>query len=231
MPLVDRSATVAQIALDHPACVQVFYAHHIDFCCRGALTVEEACASKGLDAQGVFAELDAAVVARSAPTEDPREMPTSQLIERIVARHHAYLRKTLPFVEQLARKVARVHGEHNPKLPELATLVSDLRQALEPHLDDEEQSLFPTLASLASARPDGKRVAHDLRAMQDDHLAVGDLLSRIRAASEDYIAPDWACGSYTALMGELRFLELDTLRHVQIENHVLMPRFEAALSA
>lgn len=224
MPTVDRSASVAQIALDHPPCARVFYARRIDFCCRGGLTVQEACAGKGLDAQSVFSELDAAVLERAAPAEDPRDLSTPQLIEHIVARHHAYLRKTLPFVEQLARKVARVHGEHNPKLLELATLVSDLRQTLEPHLDDEEEELFP---ALSRAQPDPRRIAAELRAMHDDHLRVGEVLTCIRTVAGDYAAPDWACGSYRALLNELRSIELDTLRHVQIENHVLMPRFAA----
>jgi regulator of cell morphogenesis and NO signaling len=222
MPIVDRFATVAQIALDHPESVHVFRAHRIDFCCRGGLTVREVCAGKGLDAEGVFSELDAAVRERTNPGEDVRGLSTPQLIECIVARHHAYLRKVLPFVEQLGGKVARVHGDHNPKLSDLATLVSELRETLEPHLDYEEQTLFP---ELVSADPDSKAIAAELRTMHDDHLRVGELLTLMRTLADDYVVPDWACGSYRALMNELRAIDLDTLRHVHIENHVLMPRF------
>lgn len=225
MPIVDRSATVARIALDHPPCAAVFHAHRIDFCCRGGLTVEEACAGKGLDASRLFAELDAAVRDRAAAAEDAREMSTPRLIEHIVARHHAYLRTALPFAEQLARKVARVHGEHNPKLAELAAVVSKLAQTLDPHLDAEEQSLFPALTSGGGQR---ERVAQELREMRDDHLRVGEILTCMRTLSDDYTPPPWACGSYKALMNELRSIELDTLRHVQLENHVLMPRFASA---
>lgn len=224
MPTVNRASSVAQIALDYPSCAQVFHAHRIDFCCRGGLTVQEACAGKGLDAQRIFAELDAAVLSRTAPSDDPRGLPTPLLIDHIVARHHSYLRRSLPFVEQLARKVARVHGDHNPKLPELATLVSELWQTLEPHLDEEEQAIFP---ALAAEDPDVKRIASELRAVHDDHLRVGEVLTCIRTLADDYVAPDWACGSYRALMNELRTIELDTLRHVHLENHVLMPRFAA----
>jgi regulator of cell morphogenesis and NO signaling len=222
MSIVDRAATVAQIALDHPPCVHVFHAHRIDFCCRGGLTVHEACAGKGLDAEAMFSELDAAALERTAPAEDPRGLPTARLVEHVVARHHAYLRKALPFVEQLGRKVARVHGEHNPKLTELAKLVSELRERLEPHLDEEEAVLFP---ALTSAVPDSKRIEQELRSMHDDHLRVGEMLMCMRTLADDYAVPDWACGSYQALMNELGTIELDTMRHVQIENHVLMPRF------
>ncbi|MEO8801007.1 MAG: iron-sulfur cluster repair di-iron protein [Polyangiaceae bacterium] len=222
MPIVDRSANVAQIALDHPLTMPVFHAHRIDYCCRGGVSVEEACAGKDIDAEALFAELDAAVQVKTEPTEDPREMPTGKLVEHLVNTHHAYLRKALPFAEQLANKVARVHGQHNPKLPELAKIVCELREAFEPHLDDEEKSLFP---SLVSGTLDPQRIAPELQAMHEDHLKVGDMLATIRELSDEYATPDWACGSYRALMNELRSIEIDTLRHVHLENHVLMPRF------
>ncbi len=61
--------------------------------------------------------------------------------------------------------------------------------------------------------------------MHDDHLQLGEMLTCMRTLADDYVTPEWACASYRALMNELRSIEVDTLRHVQIENHVLMPRF------
>lgn len=49
----------------------------------------------------------------------------------------------------------------------------------------------------------------------------------MRDAAEDYLIPDWACTSYRTLFAELERLEGDVLRHVHLENHVLMPRFAA----
>ena len=224
MSLIDRNATVARIVLDHPSCALVFRDHHIDFCCRGALTMKEACAGKALDAETLLAELERAAQQSVAPAEDPRELSTSRLIEHIVGRHHAYLRKELPYVDVLARKVARVHGERDIKLRVLADFVADLRAALEPHLDDEERSLFPALVAPV---PDARRIARELGTMHDDHLRVGEMITSIRALASDYRCPEWACGSYRALMRELQGLELDTLRHVHLENHVLMRRFSA----
>ncbi len=223
MPHVDRTATVAQIALDHPACVHVFRAHRIDFCCRGGLTVEQACAGKGLDANSVFEQLEAAVLERQPPAEDPRHLTTQRLVQHIVDRHHAYLRKALPFVEQLARKVARVHGAHDARLAPLADVVSELGETLLEHIDEEERTLFPAL--LAGA-PDRARIEGELRSMHDEHVHVGDLLSRIRTLAGDFaLAPEWACASYRTLMRELEEIESDTFTHVHQENHVLVPRF------
>jgi regulator of cell morphogenesis and NO signaling len=66
-----------------------------------------------------------------------------------------------------------------------------------------------------------------LLAMRHEHEAVGALLWQLRSAAASYVAPDWACNSYRTLMKELEVLEDDTLTHVHIENHVLLPRFVA----
>lgn len=223
MPVLDRSATVAQIVLDHPECARIFREHRIDFCCRGELTLAEACAAGGIELAGLVDELERALGARAQWDLDSRALPTSELVELIVARHHDYLRKALPFVEQLARKVARVHGRHDERLEPLADAVSELAETLLAHIDDEEQSLFPALLSRV---PDRRRIDGELRAMQDEHLQVGDILSRMRTLAGDYaLVPDWACTSYRTLMRELEAVETDTFTHVHQENHVLVPRF------
>ena len=63
--------------------------------------------------------------------------------------------------------------------------------------------------------------------MYEDHVAVGALLGRIRELSDEFATPEWGCNSYRVYMAELAALEEDVLRHVHLENHVLMPRFAA----
>jgi len=54
---------------------------------------------------------------------------------------------------------------------------------------------------------------------------VGRALDRIRDLTDDFATPDWGCTSYRLAMAELDDLTTDVLRHVHLENHVLMPRF------
>lgn len=222
MPLLDRAATIAQIVLDHPACARVFRQHRIDFCCRGNVTVPEVCADKGLDASTLWSDLERAISDRQPVNADPRTLSTAELVTHIVSRHHDYLRKMLPFVDALAQKVARVHGKHEPKLVPLAALIVELRAMLEPHLDDEEKSLFPALVADAT---NAANLSQELGAMHEDHLRLGEALEQMRALSHDYAVPEWACTSYRTLMRELETLETDTFTHVHTENHVLMARF------
>ena len=97
-----------------------------------------------------------------------------------------------------------------------------IAEALLPHLDFEEEILFPRLLQEA---PDTVLIARELDAMVAEHRGVGELLASIREAADDFTLPAWACNSYRALFAELEHLEADVLTHVHLENHALMPRF------
>jgi regulator of cell morphogenesis and NO signaling len=223
--MIDRHQTVANVVLDHSECAQVFQHHRIDYCCHGDISVEAAAKAKQIDVDELVGDLSRAIAGRRGDQqEDPRGLPTPRLVAHIISKHHDYLRKALPFVRALAAKVSRVHGEHNPKLRDLESAVGELDESLVPHLDEEEQSLFPALAAKES---DPGAIAEQLAAMVDDHRAVAKLLERIRSASDEFALPEWACNSYRTLFSELEQLERDVFTHVHLENHVLQPRFAA----
>lgn len=222
------SRTVADIVLDHSECGMVFQRHRIDFCCRGERPVEVAARERGIDLDGLMRDLRQAVAdRRDVEQTSMRDLTTAELIDHIVSTHHAYLRKTLPFLVATATKVARVHGERNSKLWELCEAVDELAESLIPHLDEEERKLFPALraAVTTDAHVSDAELSTMLDTMQDDHRDVAALLERIRVASEDFTIPTWACGSYRMLFTELQAVERDTFTHVHLENHVLVPRF------
>lgn len=221
--MLSPHQTVADLVLEHSECAEVFQRHHIDFCCRGDVSLEAAAAAAGVEVDPLRLELERAIAERSgAKPADPRALSTPALVAYIISKHHEYLRQALPFVRGLAAKVGRVHGDHNPRLTGLAVDVETLAQTLLTHLDEEEQVLFP---ALCSREIDRAKVAGSLAGMMEDHLEVGALLGRIRAASEDYALPEWACNSYKTLFSELRQLESDVFTHVHLENHVLRPRY------
>jgi regulator of cell morphogenesis and NO signaling len=226
MPSFDRSATVAQIVTENFVAARVFQKHRIDYCCRGTVTVPEACRERALDPEAVYADLEAVLPSGGADgAEDPRALSSAALVARIVDRHHGYLYAALPRIEPLVAKIVTVHGAHNPKLAEVQGTFRELAEALLPHLRQEEEVLFPTLVS---RRPDRRIIRAELEAMNADHLAVGALLERMRDAADGFVPPEWGCNTYRVTMQELEALEGDVLRHVHLENHVLMPRFAEA---
>ena len=63
----DKSgATVAEIAANSLPAVRVFERLGIDYCCGGKRPLEDVCREKGLDADAVRHELDAAAGTREA---------------------------------------------------------------------------------------------------------------------------------------------------------------------
>ncbi|MCC6215849.1 MAG: iron-sulfur cluster repair di-iron protein [Polyangiaceae bacterium] len=224
--MIDPEKSVASLVLERSECASVLQRHRIDYCCRGELSLRAACERVGMDLAALTAELERAIAERRGPAgPDPRALSPSELVEYIVERHHEYLREALPFVQALAAKVSRVHGDSEPRLRALDGEVQSLASTLLPHLDEEESTLFPALTAQAV---DAGAARRELGKMKEEHLAVGDLLARIRTTTEDFRTPEWACNSYRTLFAELEQLEGDVLRHVHLENHVLMPRFVAA---
>ena len=222
---VDCSRPLAEIVSRFPAAARVFQTHRIDFCCRGHQTLEEACRETGRDPAPICAAVHGVVSEVAADVGSKASLSTQALIGWILEKHHAYLRNTLPALEPLAAKVARVHGAHNPNLIEIHRLFRELRDAIEPHLEEEERVLFP---AILATRPDPALVRRELEGMFEEHLEVGRALADLRRLSDDFTTPEWGCGSYRWLMGELEALEGDLLAHVHLENHVLMPRFAPA---
>lgn len=223
--MLNPRQSVASVVLDHSACAEVFQRHRIDFCCRGDLSLEEAARDRKLDVQALLTELSNTIAARSGHNQgDPRSLTTAQLVAHIVGRYHDSLRRVLPFVKAMAAKVRRVHGDHNPRLHALDDAVDELVELLLPHLDDEEQALFPLLTG---ATPNPDEAQRQLTSMTEEHHAVAAVLERIREATEEFSLPEWACTSYRTLFSELEQLEADIFAHVHLENHVLRPRFTA----
>jgi regulator of cell morphogenesis and NO signaling len=229
MPSLDRSATVAKIVIEHAAAARIFQRYGIDYCCHGNVSVPQACRDGHLDPDVVFGQLEATIAAgEDRPEDDPRGLSTAALIARIVDRHHGYLRRALPYIEPIMAKVAKVHGPREGSLHELQDAFLELAGSLGPHLDEEEEVLFP---ALMARTPDAPAVKPELERMLEDHLEVGDLLARIRTLTSGFQTPEWGCNTYRVLMSELDALEADILRHVHMENHVLAPRFGAVAMA
>lgn len=219
--MLDLQTPVATLVLDHSACAVVFARYRIDYCCKGEMPLVEACAKLGLDPAQIAGELETAIARRTtAAPPDPRTLSTRDVIIKLIAPHHQYLHRTMPFLRVLSAKVARVHGDREPSLLEVAAQIEVLFSTLDAHLAEEEHDMFPAL--LAQRIDDARPM---LRAMRSEHDAVGTMLSELRTACADYVAPVWACTSYRTLMSELENLEADTLTHVHLENHVLLPRF------
>ena len=225
MAEIDVSMTLAELVEAHPGLAREFEGRNLDYCCGGQQTFNDACAQLGLHPHEVAAEL-AAVAASSQPTEWS-SMATDALVDHIEAAHHRYLWDEMPRVTALIDKITSVHGARHPELAEIGACFAEMRADLEPHMHKEERVLFPMIRELATASALPAFHCGTLRnpigVMLSEHEAVGGLLTRLRALTNDYTPPADGCATYSACFIALADLEADTHLHIHKENNVLFP--------
>lgn len=219
MTAADSVATTVAL---HPECVEVFERHHIEYCCRGDLSLQDAAHARHLCPKQLLGELEEAVAHREGTclARNAQRLSTPDLVAHIVTTHHAYARRTLPVLVELAAKVRRVHGIRMAALSELAATVKVLAGEFIRHIDCEEAELFPVLQT----RPHAPGVEALWLANEDEQLEIAELLHRVRSLTADFVPPAWACTSFVTLYRELALLERDTAVHVHLERFVLRSR-------
>jgi regulator of cell morphogenesis and NO signaling len=223
--------TVREIALENPASIRVFEAFGIDYCCGGRKPLAEACAAKNLSLETVVAALQENQAA-SLEQQDWTVKSLSALVAHIVDVHHAYVRRELPRLAELAQKVVNRHGDTKPELPEIQARVAQITEELTEHLAKEEVVLFPYVAKLERAATGGTpkpqgcfgTVANPIRMMMQEHDAAGELLAEVRRLSNDFTPPVGACPTFHAFYRGLYEFEQDLHQHIHLENNILFPK-------
>lgn len=232
-----RNETVGMLVAEQPLRAAVFDRLDIDYCCGGKQFLTAACAQRGIDPVQVINELlenDANATGADAE-ENWLAASLTALVEHIQQTHHAYLRRELPRLQELADKVARVHGVREPRLLEVASVFTSMRQEIEQHTNKEDIILFPFICKLDEGNgvpmaPFGT-VSNPVRCLEAEHSEAGDELGRLRELTDQYTAPKHACTSWRALVGGLAHLDQDLRRHIHKENTILFPRAIAAENA
>jgi regulator of cell morphogenesis and NO signaling len=222
---IAAEMSLAEVINTRPMLARELERLGLDYCCGGERTVADACARKGLDPAAVVAALSRfAADGADAPWAT---MSVTQLVDHIETTHHRYLWAELPRLSDLLGKIARVHGERHAELADICHVYRELRVDLEPHLDKEEQVVFPMIRLLAGAQAaptfHAEGLVEPIAVLLAEHDRVGELLAQLRALTHGYEVPDDGCASYLACYERLAELEADTHMHVHKENNLLFP--------
>ena len=217
-PTPSAAATLADLAVTHPAASRVFHRHGLDFCCHGGRPLADACAERGLAADRVVAEIGAEEA--SAP-DLPRwgERPLPELVEHIVGFYHLRLRVELPELVSFAAKVETRHAEKARCPRGLRAHLEEVHRAVLEHLAKEEQILFPMILGGR-----GRMAAGPIYVMESEHVDHAESLQKTRRLTADLVAPEEACPTWRALYLRLRQLEVELMDHIHLENNVLFRR-------
>lgn len=231
---MDRfhNTTIKSIVTNNYRAAAVFEKYSLDFCCKGGVTIDQACSDKHVDAVSVYTDL--AQLANDSRGDIPHfaEWPIDELIDYIVNVHHNYVREATPLISAHTQKVAAVHGNNHPEVMAIARHFEAVAAELKSHMMKEERMLFPYFKALVGAKrgegtftpPSFGSAQSPILIMEAEHQAAGDELYAIRSKSDNYIPPKDACTTYRVSFKELQQFEQDLHQHVHLENNILFPK-------
>jgi len=230
MKTVELETTqVGKIVAQHPQVARVFEKYQLDYCCRGAQPLADACRRNNLDLAQVTTEIQQILDSGdSVDTTDWADAPLSDLSSHIVDTHHRFLNTELPRISGLVAKVKNAHGENHPELAKVAETFELMRSELESHMAKEENILFPAVELLESEHRSGDfpfgSVANPIGMMEHEHDDAGNALRRLRELTDNYTPPADACPTWRVMLEALLNLEQDLHLHIHKENNILFPR-------
>jgi regulator of cell morphogenesis and NO signaling len=232
MPDLSIFMTVGDIVGHDLRTAAVFARHGIDFCCGGRRSLDEACKARGVEPDAVLRELE--TLEATEGVEDMTAWPLDALVEYIVTRHHAYVKRQIPAITAMLEKLVAAHGERHPEMRRIAATFASLAAELTHHMDKEERILFPYIQSMVRLRREGSdrvvtpfgTVRNPIRMMEDDHQQAAAELWMLRMLSNGFTVPEDGCVTWRACFNELAAFERDLHKHVHLENNVLFPGVE-----
>lgn len=230
--LEENAETIGELVAKDYRKAQVLKKYGIDFCCGGKKTVSEVCKKKGIDQTQLEKDLFIAEQQTTNSEHDFQKWDIGFLSDYIINTHHRYVKDNTPFINELAQKVARVHGTNHSELIRVAEIFEQLSRNLMLHMVKEEKILFPSIKELTHYKKVGAIIPADdfgpvstpIQVMESEHEQVGEDFEQIRALTANYQLPADACRSYTVLFNKLEEYENDLHRHVHLENNILFPR-------
>jgi len=228
-----KTSSLAQIVNANHQAAWVFEKYHLDFCCKGKRSLEQACTELQLQPEQIIAELENLSGTNiSAEPIHFEEMTLSQLIDYILLTHHEYVHRELPQIFNYLQKVASKHGDRHPELIKIFQLFAAVKEELEAHMKKEEHILFPRIKEMEKFLLNEHAEMHlnitylqsPITVMEHEHDHAGTLLNEIRILTNNYTSPEDACTTYKLSFAALQAFELDLHQHIHLENNMLFPK-------
>ena len=220
---------VGEIVASNYRTATVLTAHHIDFCCNGGITLEEACLGRSIPLEQVVAEIEESL--KTPATENYSALAPDELISIIVNVHHKYIEGTLPALQVYLEKLSATHGERHPELLQIRDLINDAAEEFMSHMNKEELVLFPYIMAMVEAqkggfplsRPHFGDIENPIRMMETEHEYEGRRFEEIAELSGHYTCPPDGCQTYRVAYALLEEFEADLHKHIHLENNILFP--------
>ena len=231
---INGASFVTDIVTNDYRTAEVFRKYGIEYCCGGKWPLEMVCHTKNIDLKILIKELEEATRSIQLPNSLPfNEWEIDFLADYIVHVHHHYLKDQLPEIKETLQKFAEEHQEKYFYLKELEKIFLQLYNEMLPHLQQEEEAIFPYIRQLTHAFQSRESYASLLvktmrkpieELMNHEHEMVAGAIQRMRELTGDYTPPPRACTNHKVTFSKLKELDNDLVQHLHLENNILFPR-------
>ncbi|WP_301669086.1 iron-sulfur cluster repair protein DnrN [Neisseria benedictiae] len=143
--------------------------------------------------------------------------PFGATVDHILQRYHNVHRAQFEELVPLAQKVAQVHAD--TFLAKIAELLAYMQNELLMHMMKEERMLFPMINQGV-----GRGAAMPISVMMHEHEEHDRAIARLKELTNDFHAPEGACGSWTRLYALAKEMVEDLNDHIHLENDILFAR-------
>jgi regulator of cell morphogenesis and NO signaling len=212
----------------------VFRKYNMDYCCGGRIPLRLACELHGVETERVKDELHEAMrVIRLSSTIDFANWNVDFLIDYIMNVHHCYLTNNLPIIWDTVEQFTKGHLSKYPYLNDLQNCLSRLRDELGPHIEQENQIIFPYIKQIVHAyenrEPYAALLVRTLRKpvekiMKHEQENIRKYVRQMRELTNHYTAPASACITHKVAFSKLQELDDDLVQHIHLENNILFPK-------
>ena len=143
--------------------------------------------------------------------------PFNSTIDHILQRYHNVHRAQFEELVPLAQKVTQVHADTFPA--EVPDLLAYMQNELLMHMMKEERMLFPMINQGV-----GRGAAMPISVMMHEHEEHDRAIARLKELTDNFQAPEGACGSWTRLYALAKEMVEDLNDHIHLENDILFAR-------
>jgi regulator of cell morphogenesis and NO signaling len=228
---ISKENKIGELVAEDYRTAAVFQKHHIDYCCKGQRSIEEACQLKKLDAEKIVEDIRQVMSTRDTDSINFQSWPLDLLADYIEKKHHRYVEETTPALMRYLDKLCQVHGANHPELLEIRHIFGESAQDLAMHMKKEELVLFPYIRKLVSGQrskremdvPPFGTVQNPVQMMMQEHDTEGERFRMISELTGNYNPPADACNTYRVAYSLLQEFENDLHRHIHLENNLLFP--------
>jgi regulator of cell morphogenesis and NO signaling len=196
--------------------------------------MDTVCMTKGLEFEQLKKELLEAGQTVQLPSSLPfHTWSVDFLINYLINIHHHFLKTTLSGTEAILKDFSEDHAEKYPYMQQVYNLFVQLKKDILPHIQQEEDSVFPYIRQIANAHKNNdsyakllvKTLRKPIETMAThEHKFLTSSIHKFRELTNNYIPPEHACVSHKIALARLKELDNDLVQHIFLENEILFPR-------